>query len=74
MVYIAVHDGKISKGQRIRTYHTDCEYEVLVVGIMNPNMHEVEVSSFVHGFKYFVIFISPLFVLKRYYSVYMLVK
>uniref|UniRef100_A0A0R3S4M6 Translation factor GUF1 homolog, mitochondrial n=1 Tax=Elaeophora elaphi TaxID=1147741 RepID=A0A0R3S4M6_9BILA len=42
MVCVIVHDGGISKGQKIRTYHTDCEYEVLVVGIMNPNMHEVE--------------------------------
>ncbi|KAK6113687.1 elongation factor 4 [Brugia pahangi] len=42
VVCVAVHDGVISKGQRIRTYHSDCEYEVLVVGIMIPNMYEVE--------------------------------
>ncbi|VDK70334.1 unnamed protein product [Litomosoides sigmodontis] len=42
MICVAVHDGRVSKGQKIRTYHTDCEYEVLMVGIMNPNMHEVE--------------------------------
>ncbi|VBB25252.1 unnamed protein product [Acanthocheilonema viteae] len=42
IVCVAVHDGRVSKGQKIRTYHTDCEYEVLMVGIMYPNMHEVE--------------------------------
>ncbi|OZC12813.1 GTP-binding protein LepA family protein [Onchocerca flexuosa] len=42
VVCIAMHDGKISKGQKVRTYHSDCEYEVLAVGIMNPNMHEVQ--------------------------------
>lgn len=45
VVCIAVHDGAVSKGQRIRTYHGDCEYEVLMVGIMSPNMLEVDVSS-----------------------------
>ncbi|EFO17407.2 hypothetical protein LOAG_11093 [Loa loa] len=42
MVSVAIYDGAILRGQRIRTYHTDCVYEVLVVGIMSPNMHEVE--------------------------------
>ncbi|KAM3721294.1 Translation factor [Dirofilaria immitis] len=39
---VAVHDGRISQGQKIRTYHSDCEYEVLAVGIMNPDMHEIQ--------------------------------
>lgn len=71
VVCIVMHDGKISKGQKVRTYHSDCEYEVLAVGIMNPNMHEVQVCS---CFKWFVSINSSFFVAKNCCSVYMLVK
>ncbi|VDN01484.1 unnamed protein product [Thelazia callipaeda] len=42
VICVAVHEGFVCKGQKIRTYHTDCVYEVLEVGIMHPNMYEVQ--------------------------------
>lgn len=45
IVCVYVLDGAISKGQRIRTYHRKCEYEVLEVGIMHPDMCEVQVRQ-----------------------------
>ncbi|VDN18797.1 unnamed protein product [Gongylonema pulchrum] len=39
-VCVSVLDGAVVKGQRIRTYHSNCEYEVLEVGIMHPEMRE----------------------------------
>ncbi|KAJ3333372.1 Translation factor guf1 mitochondrial [Blyttiomyces sp. JEL0837] len=33
---IAVHDGKISKGDRIISYHTKQSYEIIELGLMHP--------------------------------------
>ncbi|CAJ0916678.1 unnamed protein product, partial [Mesorhabditis belari] len=41
VAFVLVREGSIRRGQRIRTYHGEKEYDVVEVGIMRPDMTPV---------------------------------
>ncbi|PAV58395.1 hypothetical protein WR25_23936 [Diploscapter pachys] len=40
IAYVLVKEGVLKKGQKIKSYHSDREYEISEVGIMQPNMRQ----------------------------------